>query len=620
LIRWQSNTYAVAPELDQLRAEPRFKEMLKRMNLPEIESMKRCPQCNRVETDEALKFCRADGATLVSESSSLNVEASTAHLGADASEVHTSILPHHTAPGAQRVTGPTTSLPQSSVAATHELRKSRPNKTLLVGVAAILVLAVGVGVFFIARKLSASRTEHGIESVAVLPFENTSGNAESEYLSDGLAESLIYRLSQVPNLKVTPRSSVFRYKGKAMDAEKIGADLGVDAVMSGRLIQRGDDLIISVDLIDVRNKKTLWGDQFQRKMSDLLVTQQEITTAIADKLRVRFSGNDAKGINKQYTSNNEAYQLYLQGRYFWNKRNSENLKKATELLRAATEKDPNFALAYAGLADCYAVSYYYVGERPRELMPFAKTYAAKAIELDPTLAEPHATLGFVTWLLDYDKVAAEKEFLRAIELNPNYPTAHHWYSRYLRGLGRSEEAFREIKRAEELDPLSLVIINNVAENHIDRGDLNTATKECQRMIDLDPNFWAAHQTLGIVLVKQGRYAEALGEAQKSMQFSNRSNASLALLGHVYGKMGRRNECEAVIKELEARRAAMQADARDLAIVYAGLDDKEKALATLENALANRSVFLVFLKLEPLLSSLHGDPRWNELERRVGISQ
>jgi len=579
--------------------------------------MKRCPQCHRVETDEALKFCRVDGTTLVSESSGLGDQAGTAQLGADANEVHTSILPQNTQANVNRATGPTTTLPTAYTPATGALAKSVSRNPLIIAI--VVVVAIGIAGVLLARKFSASKSERGIESVAVLPFENTSGNADSEYLSDGLAESLIYRLSQVPNLKVTPRSSVFRYKGKAMDAEKIGEELGVDAVMSGRLIQRGDDLIISVDLIDVRNKKTLWGDQFQRKMSDLLATQQEITAAIADKLRVRFSGNDSKGIAKQYTANNEAYQLYLQGRYFWNKRNSENLKKATELLRAATDKDPNFALAYAGLADCYAVSYYYVGERPRELMPLAKTYAAKAIELDPSLAEPHATLGFVTWLLDWDRVAAEREFLRAIELNRNYPTAHQWYSRFLRGVGRTDEAFQEIKRAEELDPLSLVIINNVAENYVDRRDLNSATRECQRMIDLDPNFWAAHQTLGIVLVKQSRYADALAEAQKSIQFSNRSNASLALLGHVYGKLGRRSEAETIIKELETRYNAKQADGRDLAVLYAGLDDRDKAFEWLQKAFENRSVFLVFLKLEPLMESLRSDPRWNELEGRVGIS-
>lgn len=583
--------------------------------------MKRCPQCNRVETEETLKFCRVDGAPLVSDSSPISSEAGTAQLSspADSAAVHTSILPHRTDANFQRATGPTTALPvEQSMGATTHLPKTLTPK-VVVAIAAVLIV-IAIGGYLVAGKFGDSSNNEGIESVAVLPFENKSGNADSEYLSDGLAESLIYRLSQLSNLKVSPRSSVFRYKGKQIDSLEIGHELGVDAVMSGRLIQRGDDLVISVDLIDVKNNKTLWGEQFERKMSDLLATQKEIAAAIADKLQLRLSGSDSRGMTKQYTSNNEAYQLYLQGRYYWGKRSSDNLKKATELLKAATEKDPNFALAYAGLADCYAVAYYYVGERPRELMPLAKTYAAKAIELDPTLAEPHATLGFASWLLDWDRVTAEKMFLRAIELNPNYATGRHWYSRYLRAVGRMDEAFQQIKRAEEVDPLSLVIINNVAENHIDRGDLNTATRECQRLMDLDPNFWPLHQTLGIVLVKQGRYAEALVEAQKSSEAANRSNAPLALLGHIYGKLGRRREAEAVIKELEQRYTDKQADGRDLVIVYVGLDDKEKAFSWLEKAFKDHSVFLAFLKLEPLMEPLHSDPRWKDLERRVGISQ
>jgi TolB-like protein/Flp pilus assembly protein TadD len=488
----------------------------------------------------------------------------------------------------------------------------------VIAVAAIALIAISG--YFINRRFSGSPTEKAIESVAVLPFENKSGSADSEYLSDGLAESLIYRLSQLSNLKVSPRSSVFRYKGKEMDAVKIGAELGVDAVMSGRLTQRGDNLTISVDLIDVKNNKTLWGEQFERKMSDLLTTHSEISSAITNKLQIKLSGNDKTGMAKQYTSNNEAYQLYLQGRYFWSKRSSGNLKKATELLKAATEKDPNFALAYAGLADCYAVAYYYVGERPRDLMPLAKTYAAKAAQLDPTLAEPHATLGFASWVLDWDKVTAEQEFRRAIELNPNYPTAHHWYSRYLRGVGRLDEAWSEIKRAEALDPLSLVIINNVAEMEIDRGNLDAATREAQRLINLDPTFWPGHQTLAIVLNRQGRYPEALAEVQKSVEFANRSNAPLALLGHIYGRMGRHAEADAVIRELEQRFANKQADGRDLAVTYAGVGDKNKAFEWLEKSFKERSPFLVFLRLEPTMEPLHSDPRWNDFKTRVGISQ
>ena len=566
--------------------------------------MKRCPQCNRAEPNDTLAFCRTDGTPLVADSQSIGNEANTARFGAAASEAQTGILPHNT----NAVDSPGTD--QKLVA------RKPTNRKVLIGVGALVTAAIMVagGVAYMSSKDKRNRP---IESVAVLPFENRSGNSESEYLSDGLAESLIYRLSQLSNLKVSPRSSAFRYKGKEMDAEKIGNELGVDAVMSGRLTQHGDDLTISVDLIDVRNKKTLWGEQFERKMSDLLATQHEIAATIADKLQLRLSGNDSRGITKQDTTNNEAYQLYLQGRYLWNKRSSQNLKKATELLRAATEKDPNFALAYAGLADCYAVSYYYIGERPRELMPLAKTYAAKAIELDPTLAEPHTTLAFTAWLLDWDRVEAEKEFQRAIALNPNYPTVHQWYSRYLRGIGRMDEAFREIKRAETLDPLSLVIINNVAENYITRGDLDSATKECQRMIDLDSSFWPAHQTLSIVLTKQGRYADALVEVQKSAQFSGRGNASLALLGHINAKLGRRSEAEAVIKELEKKYSEKSADGRDLAVAYAGFD-KDQAFAWLEKAFKDHSPFLVFLKLEPMLDDLHSDPRWSDLERRVGV--
>jgi len=566
--------------------------------------MKRCPQCNRAEPNDTLAFCRADGTPLVADSQSIGNEANTARFGSATTEARTGILPHNT----HAVDGRGTD---------QKLVPRRLNWKLLMGVGALVVVAIMVagGVGYMSSKDKRNRP---IESVAVLPFENRSGNSESEYLSDGLAESLIYRLSQLSNLKVSPRSSAFRYKGKEIDAEKIGNELGVDAVMSGRLTQHGDDLTISVDLIDVRNKKTLWGEQFERKMSDLLATQHEIAAAIADKLQLRLSGKDSRGITKQDTTNNEAYQLYLQGRYLWNKRSSQNLKKATELLRAATEKDPNFALAYAGLADCYAVSYYYIGERPRELMPLAKTYAAKAIELDPTLAEPHTTLAFTAWLLDWDRVAAEREFLRAIELNPNYPTAHQWYSRYLRGIGRMNEAFREIKRAEALDPLSLVIINNVAENHITRGELDSATKECQRMIDLDPSFWPAHQTLSIVLTKQGRYDNAVVEVQKSAEFSGRGNASLALLAHINAKLGRRSEAEAVIKELEKRYSEKSADGRDLAVSYAGFD-KDQAFAWLEKAFKDHSPFLVFLKLEPMLDDLHSDPRWSDLERRVGVN-
>lgn len=456
-----------------------------------------------------------------------------------------------------------------------------------------------------------------VTSIAVLPFDNRGGNPDSEYLSDGLTESLIYRLSQLPNLKVSPTSSVLRYKGKEVDVQKIASELGVNAVMSGRLVQRGDNLAISVELIDARKNQVLWGEKFERKTSELLTTQREIATAISQKLQLKLSGDEAKGLTKRYTNDNEAYQLYLKGRFYWNKRTAENVQKAIEQFRAAVEKDPGFALAYSGLADCYSISSTYTGKRSSETLPLSRSNALRAIELDPSLAEPHATLGQDNQF-EWRMAEAEVEFKRAIELNPNYPTAHHWYSRFLRGLGRMDEAWVEIKRASELDPLSMVIINNVAEQYIDRGELKLAADECQRMLDLDPNFWAGHQTAAIVLVKEGRNGEALVETQKGLDLSKRSNASLALLAHVYGRMGKRAEAEAVIKELQEKYAKQEAHARDLAVAYAGLDEKDQAFAWLEKAFSDHSHFLAVLRLEPMLDSLKSDPRWNELLRRVGM--
>ena len=488
---------------------------------------------------------------------------------------------------------------------------------LAAAIVILVLIAGGVGLALFRR---AHNTEGAIDSIAVLPFVNRSNAADTEYLSDGLAESLIYRLSQLPNLKVSPTSSVMRYKGKEADVKTIAADLGVSAVMTGRIAQRGDNLTISVELVDVRNNKLLWGEQYDRKMSDLLATQREIASTIAEKLQMKLSGTDDKGITKRYTNDNEAYQLYLKGRFYWNKRTGEGIKKAIELLTAATQKDPNFALAYAALADCYVINSNYTGARPADTMPQAKAYAKKSIELDGTLAEPHAPLAMATWYFDWDKDGAEREFKKAIELNPNYPTAHHWYSRFLRGLGRQDEAFSEITRAAELDPLSLIFLNNIAEIYLDRGDLNASFNTCQRMIELDPNFWPAHSLLGIILVKQSRFSEAAAEAQKAAELSNRSSASLALLGYVHARAGRRDEAQSVITELEKKFAAKTADARDLAVVYAGLNDKDKAFEWLEKAYQYRSFNLANLRLEPLLiEALSGDPRWADLFRRIGLS-
>jgi serine/threonine-protein kinase len=504
-------------------------------------------------------------------------------------------------------------VPQRS-SADYLVGEIKSHRAVAVTVLALIIAAM-IGGYWLWRIRTSVSDQ--INSIAVLPFVNMSGNPDSEYLSDGLAESLIYRLSQLPNLKVSPTSSVLRYKGKEVDVQKIAADLGVNAVMSGRLVERGDNLTISVELIDARKNQVLWGEQFERKTSELLATQREIASAISQKLQLKLSGDESKGLTKRYTNDNEAYQLYLKGRFYWNKRTGENIGKAIEQFQAAADKDPGFALAYAGLADCYAISSTYRQKRSSDTLPLARANALRSIELDNSLAEPHASLGMVNHF-EWKMSEAEAEFKRAIELNPNYATAHHWYSRFLRGLGRTDEAWKEITRASELDPLSMVIVTNIAEQYIERGDLKAGADECKKLFDLDPNYWAGHQTLAIVFVKQGRYEEALAEGQKSIELSKRSNASLAFLGHVYGRMGKRAEAEAVIKELLERFDKREADGRDLAVVYAGLDDKDQAFAWLEKAYANRSNFLAVLRLEPMLDSLKSDPRWNDLLKRMGL--
>ena len=580
--------------------------------------MKRCPQCHRIETDDALAFCRADGTALVSDSSSLGNEAGTAKLGSAsaANEIETSVLPHSTDANINRATARTTVLPaQPAPLLAKRLPRFGPGKPLI-AVGALLVIAMGVGGYFFVR----GKRDRPIESVAVLPFENKSGNADSEYLSDGLAESLIYRLSQLSNLKVTPRSSAFRYKGKDVDAEKIGNELGVDAVMSGRLIQRGDDLTISVDLIDVRNKKTIWGEQFQRKMSDLLATQRDIASTIADKLQLRLSGNDSKGISKQYTTNNEAYQLYLKGRFYWNKRNAEALKKSIEYFNQAIEKDPNFALAYAGLSDVYGQLPVYSGGSPRDNVPKAMAAAKKALEIDESIAEAHTALGFELFYYEWNVPESNKEFQRAFELNPNYATAHQWYGIWnLASTGRFDEAIAELKRAQELDRLSLIINTNLGESYIYARQYDKAIEQLRKTLELDQGFYRAHWTLGFAYELKGSFSEAIAEYQKARALDD-DPRELAMLGHAYATSGKRDEALKALDQLKELAKRRYVSPINFVFIYVGLGEKDEAFQWLETCYQERDPQITRLKVNPLFDPLRSDARFTELMRRVGLPQ
>jgi TolB-like protein/tetratricopeptide (TPR) repeat protein len=579
--------------------------------------MKRCPQCHRVETDEALKFCRVDGTTLVSDSSSIGTEAGTAALGspADASEVHTSILPHHTEASMDRATAPTTVLPaQGSVATSGNFAHLRKGKTAIVVAVIVTAVFVAVAAILVNSYLS-RRNAAAIESIAVLPFENRSGRSDTDYLSDGLADSLIYRLSQLPNLKVTPTSSVMRYKGQTTDVSLIAKTLQVDAVMSGRLMQQGDNLSISVQLIDSRSNKLIWAEQYERKMSDLLATQREIAGAIVQKLQVKLVG-DTKAITKHYTESNEAYQLYLKGRFYWSKRDEENLRKAIEQFKAAAEKDPNFALAFVGLSDSYILLPFYSSTPGSEVLPAAKAYAERALALDDSLGEAHASMAYVQRLL-WNWREMERELKRALELTPNYATAHKYYGNYLANFGRLDEALAEYKRAQELDPLSLIICANLAEVYLTKGDMTAALEQSRQALEIDPNWFYIHQLSAIAYLKQGRTAEALANAEKSVELSKRQRSTLGYLGYVYTQIGKRDEALKLIEELKGRFAKGEANGYDLARVYVGLGDKDQAFAWLEKDFQSHNAIMPgYLYIAPL-DSLRDDPRFKDLTRRIG---
>jgi TolB-like protein/Tfp pilus assembly protein PilF len=551
-----------------------------------------------------MMFCLDDGTELLYGPASLDEPATailqTTSSSADAptrAQIHT--------------TDQTAVLPRTDSGSKQQRRIDK--RLLLLPIVAVVLLAA-----FLGYRYYDSRGGQ-IRSVAVLPFENVGGNADQEYLSDGLAESLIYRLSQIPELQVSPRSSVFRYKGQSADAEKVGAELGVDAVMSGRMVQRGDNLTISVDLIDVRKRKTLWGEQFERKMSDLLATQREIASAIADKLQVKLAGEGSSGLTKRYTESNEAYQAYLKGRYYWNRRTAENLRKAIEQFKAATDRDPNFALAFVGLADCYAVLHEYAGTPTSETVPQAKAYAERALAIDDQLAEPHATLGSIHNML-WQFEDSEREYKRAIELNPNYPTAYHWYSIFLKDVGRYDEAASVIKRAQQLDPLSSVIAVNVSRLYQLQNNHEASIENSLKIIELDPNFAPAHEYLALSYVRQGRNSEAITAAEKAAELSNRSGVALGDLGYVYAVAGKRAEALAITKELEEKYTRKEAIGQYIAGVYIGLDAKDKAYEWLEKDFAVRNGKLPEVRWQMQFESIRDEPRFKDLLQRTGLPE
>jgi serine/threonine protein kinase/tetratricopeptide (TPR) repeat protein len=525
-----------------------------------------------------------------------------------------------TSEAARQTAGNSTSGMQSSLApgassAEYILSRFKEHKFGVVIALLILVgAAVGFGVY-----LSSQTTRATIESIAVMPFVNESGNAEVEYLSDGMTETLIKSLSQLPNLAVKSRSAVFYYKGKETSPKKIGEELGVQAVLLGRVVQRGEDLKLNLELVNTKTQDVIWSEQYARKPSDLVSLQSEIARDVSTKLKAKLSGVDEAKVTNTSTANPEAYQAYLKGRYYWNRRTAENLKKAIEQFKIATDRDPNYALAYAGLADCYAVLHEYAGAPTSETAPQAKAYAERALALDAQLAEPHATLGTVNENL-WHWGDAEKEFKRAIEQNPNYPTAYHWYSIFLKDLGRNDEAASTIKRAQQLDPLSSVIAVNISRLYQLQNNHAASIENSLKIIELDPSFGPAYEYLALSYLKQGKNADAIAAMEKAAELNNRSGIVLGDLGYVYAATEKKAEAIAVIKELEAKYERKEAIGQFIAAVYIGLGEKDKVFAWLEKDFEARNGKLGEVRWQVQFETLRDDPRFKDLLKRMGLPE
>jgi serine/threonine protein kinase/Flp pilus assembly protein TadD len=459
-----------------------------------------------------------------------------------------------------------------------------------------------------------------IDSLAILPLGNDSGEHDMEYLSDGITESIINNLSQLPKLRVMARATVFRYKGREVDPLQVGQELNVRAVLTGTVFHLNENLLIRTELVDTTDGSRLWGEQYNRQMTDIFAIQEEIAREISEKLRFKLTGEEQQQLAKRHTDNPEAYRLYLKGRYNWNKRTPEGFKLGIEYFKEAIDLDSGYALAYAGLADSYNMLGNYSELPPRDAFPRAKTAAIKALRIDETLAEARASLAYVMNGYDWDWKGAGEEFKRAIELKPNYATAHYWYATvHLAALGRLDEAISEMTEAKELDPLSLIINTNLGWIYYFARRYDDAVEQIHKALRIDENFNVAYFKLGQVYERQGRYEEAIAQYRRAMQLS--SNLWIMPgLAHALAMMGRRDEALRVLDELKAMSRERYVSPYFIAEVYRGLGEIDLTFEWLNKAYDDRSDWLVWLGVEPSLDGLRSDPRFTDLMRRVGLLQ
>jgi eukaryotic-like serine/threonine-protein kinase len=491
----------------------------------------------------------------------------------------------------------------------------RHKKKLTITLAAVAVLVVAGGLWF--YRANHSSAGGAMDSVAVLPFANGGGDPDTEYLSDGITESVINSLSHVSQLRVVPRSTVFRYKGKDSTPEKIGQELNVRAVVTGRVTRRGDAFLVSAELMDVNRQSQVWGDQYSKKLADIQGIQEDISKAIATNLRVELNGKEEQQIAKRDTENPEAYRLYLQGRYYWNQRSTDGVKKSLEYFQQAIEKDPSYALAYAGVADSYAVGNgEYLGLTPQEARPKAKAAALKALEIDDSLAEAHTTLADTYLYYDWDFPKSQQEFQRAIAVNPNYPTAHQWYSEYLYAVGRFDDAIAEARRAQELDPLSVSINGSVAEAYYYARKSDQAIEGYKAALKMDSNSIPEHVGLATAYGQNKDYPEAVAQWQEVVRLSGNPGAA-SLLGDAYKTSGYQGFLQALL-DYSLKDPVLSGRPFWIASLYARLGKKNEALAWLETGYTKRTGGMVRLRSEPAFDSMRSEPGFVAIIRRMNF--
>ena len=457
-----------------------------------------------------------------------------------------------------------------------------------------------------------------IHSLAVLPFENAGGEREDEYLSDGITGSLINTLATLPKLRVMAQSTVFRYKGRKIDPQAIGRELNVRAVLTGRIMHVGGSLRIGTELVDVATGSQLWGAQYNRNSDDIFVVQDEISNEISGKLRLQLTRAEKKRLTKHHTENAEAYRLYLQGRHHWNKWTEQGFYKAIDYFQQSVEKDPSYALAFAGIADSYVLLGWNSYLPPREVFPKGKAAAMTALQLDADLPEAHASLAALLWLHDWRWDEAQLEFKRSLELDPTYPTANHWYAEYLMTMGKHAEVMARMKKGQELDPLSLII--NVAVGWAFYNDrrYDEGIEQLRRTVELDPNYPVTYWILGLLLRKTGCYDLAMTEGEKGVKLSSGSPLMRAALAHTFAAAGRTTEAVQTLDELTELAAHRYVAPYFIAGIHVGLGANERAIEYLEKAYEEHCHWLIYLHIDPSMDGLREDPRFQNLLRRVGL--